>query len=794
MGAFTSDGNFEKSLSDLAFASLQDKTPALLQHLLGFQILDSNEDQTQAVGVFGCKVGEEYVYVPIFFMNGQLKDGLMYLKNQDIFVPQSEVWVSYILNRKPYKIGDKTQFTNKDLAINGPDLLRFRNTPRLFGKSASAVSKRPPDLYKHIKLGNHTESVPVWNSSSIHEWFEPIDLRLRSAGSFSELHKKAADNLDLVNFFSGKPLQFVKQSMLALAKNEEAFTSLVELYGDRLKKIAAVKEPEEKKDTPVNRVTDLRIVSYKDIDNPYKTIGMTDAEKKRLIMGEIVIKDHRKNTSNVYAATVPTNIVSPDRTGVYDILLNTGELTKAFVINSPLSFGCDFSNKLGGRGIDCFTSVKPTIVNAAVVYLDEDGAYIAPVNKLYGTPANSTFLSSNFIEEFKELDDAFDMKEGSSYCLVNSAGSGTEPFHVLKVKEREDGSKTFFVTTSLRPGDHIKDEWFNQAQILITAEPRRRIAKIGDVITAGKNCKAVKIKVGGGSKDFFVPNNGAIPPGDLQSVEHYLISGKKAVPLKIYTNGSEYQITAGTQSSAIKTASMVPYREALTQLVYTYGIKGDVAQNMLKQADHDHRSNKAIKFFVKFAEGYPALFKEADDPYLTGQGPTAPAMFTPNISTYDPEVSVPSMGPIMEAQPVQGMIPHGNNVNLYNPNPALDTHIYDTINNAAQTGQKEVFDTAVIAGLVNSNDSGDLIDKYVGDLILGMDRVGRIYFLFLSHNDEFKSRYGQSDMIELEDSLKNVFRSLGDLVMFLKQKTVEKSKLLDRTKIETMDTQDALKE
>ena len=45
--------------------------------------------------------------------------------------------------------------------------------------------------------------------------------------------------------------------------------------------------------------------------------------------------------------------------------------------------------------------------------------------------------------------------------------------------------------------------------------------------------------------------------------------------------------------------------------------------------------------------------------------------------------------------------------------------------------------------------------------------------MFYWHNEEFKDRYGKQDLPELEDTLRNSFEILGDLVLFLKQKTID---------------------
>ena len=73
-------------------------------------------------------------------------------------------------------------------------------------------------------------------------------------------------------------------------------------------------------------------------------------------------------------------------------------------------------------------------------------------------------------------------------------------------------------------------------------------------------------------------------------------------------------------------------------------------------------------------------------------------------------------------------------------------------------------------------DSDSTVDGYIGDLLLALDRIGRILFLYYWHNDKFRERYGSQDMSELEDNLRNVFKNLGELALFLKQKTVEPDK------------------
>ena len=89
------------------------------------------------------------------------------------------------------------------------------------------------------------------------------------------------------------------------------------------------------------------------------------------------------------------------------------------------------------------------------------------------------------------------------------------------------------------------------------------------------------------------------------------------------------------------------------------------------------------------------------------------------------------------------------------------------------SGQKEVFDTAMISGMLKAVRQDSLVDRYLGDLLNALDKLGRILFMFYWHGEEFEDRYGKQDLPEIEDSLRNAFEVLGDVVLFLKEKAIE---------------------
>src|SRR5262245_33160565 len=127
----SNEGAFEQAFASLGHSYMAEKAPRLLQYELGFQLLEKNEDGTRAVGIFAFKVGEHYLYCPVFFLNGELKGHeLLYIKNQDLFVPLEDTWVSYLLGRKPLALGGGTERNLSRLGVQGPNFYQLSRSPQ----------------------------------------------------------------------------------------------------------------------------------------------------------------------------------------------------------------------------------------------------------------------------------------------------------------------------------------------------------------------------------------------------------------------------------------------------------------------------------------------------------------------------------------------------------------------------------------------------------------------------------------------------------------------------------------
>jgi hypothetical protein len=184
---------------------------------------------------------------------------------------------------------------------------------------------------------------------------------------------------------------------------------------------------------------------------------------------------------------------------------------------------------------------------------------------------------------------------------------------------------------------------------------------------------------------------------------------------------------------------------------------------------------------VKYAPGY-GTEKQANPNLSTlAGGPNAPLEMgfaeERSVEDYGPGNSVPTQYSSDSAYIVDGMSAEQTDPGVWdnwqNYTREDIANTMQTAQQAGQNGQKEVFDTAMISGMLKSVRQDSLVERYLSTLVESVDALGRLLFNFYWHQEEFEDRYGKSDMPELEDSIRNAFESVGDVTLYLKEKTIE---------------------
>jgi len=92
------------------------------------------------------------------------------------------------------------------------------------------------------------------------------------------------------------------------------------------------------------------------------------------------------------------------------------------------------------------------------------------------------------------------------------------------------------------------------------------------------------------------------------------------------------------------------------------------------------------------------------------------------------------------------------------------------LDQAAQTGQKDVFDAAALKSLIDTEDPGAEIDSYIHDLVRALDKLGRTLFMFYWHAEDLQDRFGKQELKDMEENVKDVFKKMGTTILELQKK------------------------
>lgn len=747
---------FERTFSDLAYTYLRERAPKLLDYMIGFQVLDKNEDETRAGGVFGFKIGKQWVYAPVFFINGELKGyELLYIKEQDSFVPLQENWVNYLINRKPVSLGTPSGRTERELGITSPEFSLYSRSPLTYYKAGN------------MHVGMYVRGEP----------FDVADLVVAMRKSPGDpMYKTAAESCSLPKALKKDKKKAVKMAkcMLrdpAFAEAALKFYDLSDLLPAGFDKPAALDDAGAKasvddKDQPKPYdgipIAIKKIQVIRGDDNSALMDGMTDGEKRKLQTNGIVIRDHRTNTTKVYETEVTQSLSTPSESGIYEMLVRPVGFIKVLVIMAPKTIG------------------KGKASCATVVRMDGKKGFSNTVSGelLVRKPLEK----HEYREFFDKLPGVDSMKEGSMYVILAPNGSGTLPFRV-KAKQVTQGITELFVDEesyiSYRshrcdsalarntPAGDVEHEYSsrtfdpppsknkNEISPMYSVRPiiltdKGHLTNVGDTLMVPPECKAFKIV------DDGEPSRFEFSPGTLVDIQMHWVKDASVTPLKIWSNGHFYQF-----SSEDKLTPRMDKSGALFKLAVEKGIHAELAESMLD------RSAKAgnLTFLIKKS------YEGANDTNMQ-PGPGSPSVgMLDNISQYDPAYNSRVEPSTEQVQMVQGM--SKGNPQMYDTTRPDDPRAMQAAIDASQTGQKDVFDTAVLGGLMKTTDTDTQIDQYLGDLVLGLDRIGRLLFMFYWHYEKFTERYGQDEAQELEDALKNTFKGVGDLVLFLKKRAAD---------------------
>jgi hypothetical protein len=716
----SSDMTFESKFAQLANNQIMERVPSLIPHRVGFQLIDKNEEETRAFGVAAFVLNKVFLYLPVFFIEGDIKGfDLLYIYQNDLFVPAVDNWIALLEQEGLGALGKAAERDRRATGqFRGPadvDLARFSNMQQKH--AGNNVFDR--EILRDMLLAWPTEELPNLKND------------------LPKLGKQANECF-----------------VATLLQRPEFANALLEWYPkEDIQKLAeqAVADIYAKKGEPKK---DEVLFITSDVSEDASALG--NAEKKLLMRNGVYVQDNRTNFSKVFQSNVDTSVLqNPTEPGIYDVLLADG-VEKTFmivfprVLDNPPELRRRHTRNVGQRAalIDIATPKE---------------YYTAPVQQIFCKQSNR--LRSKDIEGLRGGDRATKKKlaliideEYTDYksrsldvmasrneylrrrvLLVQSPGvcletslernpGMTEPAF-RGTAEWDVYSQPMAYGESPRTGDFYMSEFIPETGKLSTS---------GTVLMIPEGCR------------IFVKSREDLALGDLSTVQQALYKQASGFArLTVSFSGQRGTVRFNKQASGL-----LDRTELLRELVLRHGIHGGTAQKLLKEAAVAKGQIK--EFLIKHAAPYDlAAYGDSVAPFMGG--PAAVLESTPQYESRQPGGLV-----LSGAEDAEGV-------------PLLPRKVIERATQASSAGIKEVFDVSVLGGLVDVADMSEIRKDYIAQMVRGMDSVGRMLFLFYWHKDEFEDRYGDLDMKKLESTLKTVFKSTGDLILFLREKTVQRS-------------------
>jgi hypothetical protein len=658
------ESGFEQAFSSLAYAYIKDKAPRLIEFVVGFQLVDRNEDNTKAVGVFGFKLGERWLYAPVFFLNGDLKGHeLLYIKDQDTFVPMKENWVNYIMSKRPHALGERSPKDVFQLGGLAPNIEQLTWPPEQskFGSDqvripvldkeeiaaflpvlSAGATKRASFLYRGDgkgRLNMDKVAADPWKAA-----LAGLDLDLpgllrtnvhlaKRAFQLTRTHpgiKQAMDKFYGKDFFQKMAFDF-RDELLRERKNI--------MPRPQVKKAAAGPVslsllPEEK----VAAGPPAKVIVRDEVAMVQNLPDLDEEQRSKLLNDGVLIVDPREGEEVSVAYNTqasPQRLCNPHETTIYDVLERPGEWKEMLVISNP------YSNKGQHNYV---TVVRMEDGNKA--WLNADRGVV------WTRQADSR---DKYQTWFDDLPESSDLSKDSMYVAVNERGQGTVPFTVRKVL----GEGSYIVDFNSHadhgfrgPGHRFGHDktWIDHdgdyvspygAKLCVNMSQDAELRAYSEMLHVPDTFKFLQLRQPpkpkkkeegccnimsvSGYDPETTSDPAPIQPGDMRDIQMMFM--QKTSSVKIISDGHEF--TVQTEKRGNERGNLF---QTLRTLVEGHGLREKQARDMITKAG----PRGSASFRVKYAQG---PFSET-----TGPGPTSPAFPGPEYGSSAGRVH-PGRGP-----------------------------------------------------------------------------------------------------------------------------------------------------
>lgn len=730
------DQALEKTFSDLAYAHLRDKAPAMLDYLVAFQMLKQEDDGQRAIGIFGFEVNGQFYYVPAFFLNGEIRglDSLYGVKS-DMFMPLTDDWVDTIINRRPQALGEADTRSRVEAGVRVPNYVRLKTIPGGSGGGSINLKLGAAQMLAAREYGVPDLVQTINDAHAARAFGQQLD----SSPKFAQAFGRHYSRLDLVDTM------------------EELVTKL------------AQEEPV----VLINSITDDAVDR------------LNDEQRKTVLEGGTVVIDGRPEVAKaqLYRSETKQQFTNPEHGGLHDVLWSDGHVGLALIAWSSTTGNDVFvyrveDGKYCQINVRYINVVREYSTEELVKWLEE---HAVPADKIRPNETG-VFISRggngtggfcfdtvrtglddivvghvrdhhymNACDPARELSTRGDDghrgnngdPEANMYANLRIGGNGNHEFPSFSNRPSKD------------PNDRVTDVLIGQTG---TDRPRYTIDTC--IINARQffwleiNHFTEKTE----DSQQLVPYETYAKPmseillkasdfGDYNTVQEAV--AKYAEALLCWTTGSDYNVKTASSTFTGRQP------EVLRHLIVDLGLGEDDARSVIKEASSFSQQYNLVRTVKSAAE-----LLSLPDERQNDSGGGFMSAFHPQQVPFEMQNKA---SPPNNRETQQYYSPFGQGVGDSN-------NTLNIVDKAEKSGQKEVFDAAALAGLIRSHTPTDLVDRFLPTITAGMDRIGRMLFLIYWHFEDFEERYGEQDLSEFIDNLKSVFEQLGDVIVFAKKR------------------------
>lgn len=719
------DHQVERAFMDQAYQFLNNKGGALMKdpYRLGFEIVHKNDSNTRMVGIFAFRIGDNLLYVPTFFLNGEIKGtDLLYRHDSKTFVPLDDNWVKFLINKASRHMGqgvDPMNSSPKD--INLDDLAY---PPGFQSKRASEENTLAPGQY-------------LKNFILTHGGYEAIE----------KLAHMLESNIEFARAFTER-----------IPEDCWMPKELHEIASDLRKQAAQANRPDF-------ILSVGSIDTLKDIPSEDREKAAANLVKRGYNLWEAPQSLEKGNKAPVYSDYDAELTEVSEEPGYWKVVLHDGSTRMAFVAPQ--------SELTPGRGDDSIDYAYDS-VEAGYEHPKPQRKHIVFDNgDTISTRYNQVVmgeLDKDVREATKEL--STEMTPGTAYRIFDAEGGTLSDIIKCTAKTRKAGIDHYLCCRSY--GD----------KFAMRRNPDSINNDIGKG-TLGKHSYFIKVNVdkprASGAytdDDHFDVKRVDVQLGTCGQMRDWCLESNVKQASLIHDRSIEKSENFFSLKHSFSDHTRTMNRPSmLVKLATQYHIAPETAEEMMDRAvangEFSFLYGTPEKPHVKSA----TMVRLTDEPNFQTYHDDEfdvdmeyPQSFALGSDTDQDDVPMQRIGDAFDPSMGMGMQPQQDGDGL--PLDKLLTMAPEQLAQIAQSDDvPQIFEHGVVGSLVQTYDAVSAVDQYIPDMEQALDKLGRLLFLFYWKPRDFEDAYGTDDMSNMENQILSNFRSFGELTLELLKKS-----------------------